>query len=294
MYRVTPALAGDREQLDFLTHLHAADLLRAFRLDRAGLLVPLLEALAHIPSRRLARQVVAFDRLAGSEGLIVAGAWLLERFTRSLQIFGQEHVPPHGPLLIVSNHPGMVDAMALWVGLQRDDLRVIAAQRELLDGLPQTCRHLIFVSEESPGRSGVIRLAAAQLRRGGALLTFPAGSIEPDPAVRRDARTSLTRWATSTALFARLAPQTIVLPAVVSGVISASAQRNPVIRMLPTQKERDWAAATLQVLLPSYRDTDTKVVFGAGIPATQLLELGSPDAINLRVTECVGALLDQL
>jgi hypothetical protein len=300
MYTVTPVIAERRSQFDVLTRLHTSDLLRAFKLDRTGPLQPLLEALAAIPSRRLARQVMTFDQLIGDAGLTAGAHWLLERFTHSLRVSGAEHVPAHGSLLVVSNHPGMVDAMALWVGLQRDDLRVIAAQRDLLDALPQTCRYLIFVAEESPGRSGAVRLAAGHLRGGGALLTFPAGTIEPDPQVRSDARMSLERWSHSTALLARLAPQTLVVPAAVGGVISATAQRNPLLKLLQsasllqTQKERDWAAATLQVLLPAYRDTETHVAFGEGIPAADLLALGDQAEINRVVTERVAKLLVQV
>lgn len=58
----------------------------------------------------------------------------------------------------------------------------------------------------------MVRAAADHLRAGGALLTFPAGAIEPDPALRlADALTSLAGWRNATELFVRLVPETAVL-----------------------------------------------------------------------------------
>jgi 1-acyl-sn-glycerol-3-phosphate acyltransferase len=290
MHPVTTTITAGRTPVDELARLHALDLLRAFRLDRGGRLQPLLDALALWPSRRLARQILQFDALVGSTGLPGAGAWLIERFTRSLTISGQQHVPASGPLLVVANHPGMVDAMALWVGVGRRDLRVLAVRRELLNHLPHTSRHLIFIADGEAAWFGAARNAMRHLRAGGALLTYPAGAIEPDPSVRPGARAALERWTPSTSRFARMAPETLVVPALVGGVISASAQRNPLTRWLPTRRERDWAAATLQVLLPRYRDTDTQVRFGPGIPAAQLNEL-SPAAAQAVIVAQMAALL---
>ncbi len=290
MHPVTTTITAGQAPIEALARLHALDLLRAFRLDRGGRLQPILDALALWPSRRLARQILQFDALVGSGGLPGAGAWLIERFTRSLTVTGQHHLPATGPLLVVANHPGMVDAMALWVGINRRDLRILAAQRELLGHLPHTSRQLIFIAEGDSAWFGAARTAARQLRAGGALLTYPAGVIEPDPTVRPGAHAALERWTPSTARFARLAPETLIVPALVGGVISASAQRNPLTRWLPTQRERDWAAATLQVLLPRYRDTDTQVRFGPGIPAARLNEL-APEAAQALIIDQMAALL---
>ena len=171
-------------------------------------------------------------------------------------------MPADGPVLLTANHPGLADCLALFATIAREDLRVVAAENPLLDALPNTSRYLISVSEASSGRLGVVRTAARHLKRDGALLTFPGGRIEPDPAVLPGARDALERWSESLDLFARLVPDLKVVPAVVSGVLSPSALRNPLILVRRHRRDREWLAATLQMLTPALRNVTTRVVFG--------------------------------
>jgi hypothetical protein len=91
------------------------------------------------------------------------------------------------------------------------------------------------------------------------LLTFPAGHIEPDPAVMDDAATTLADWSDVTGLFCRLIPGLPVVGVLVSGVISARALQNWWVRRMPVRKDRDWFAATLQLIVPWYRATLVRV-----------------------------------
>ena len=109
------------------------------------------------------------------------------------------------------------------------------------------------------GRPGVARAAARHLRGGGAVLTFPGGRIEPDPAVLPGAVEALDHWSSSADLFARLTPGLAVVPVVVSGVISPSALRNPLTHLRRRRRDREWLAATLQVLIPALRNVDARV-----------------------------------
>src|SRR5215208_390736 len=129
----------------------------------------MLESLSRIPARRLARQILTYDTVVGESGLGTGGAWALKRLSRNARIEGQEHVPRGGPLLLVSNHPGLADAVTLFAATPRDDLRVIAADRPFLDALPNTSRYLLTVARRSAGRSGVVRRAVRNLRSGGAV-----------------------------------------------------------------------------------------------------------------------------
>src|SRR5688572_391648 len=98
--------------LTLLTRANAREVLGAFKLDRLGCLQPLADWLVSFPARRLSRQILRFDELAGQEGLAVAGRYILDEFTGSFCVEGQQHVPPCGPVLVVANHPGMVDVAA--------------------------------------------------------------------------------------------------------------------------------------------------------------------------------------
>jgi hypothetical protein len=250
------------ERVETLTRICAGELLRAFGLGNG---TRTLELLARFPAGRLARQVATYDEIVGESGLAAGGAWALERMARSVEVEGRENVPVDGPVLLTANHPGLADSLALFATIAREDLRVVAAENPFLDALPNTSQHLIPVSEDSSGRLGAVRTAARHLKRDGALLTFPGGKIEPDPAVLPGARDALERWSESLDLFARLVPDLTVVPAVVSGVLSPTALRNPLIFVRRGRRDREWLAATLQMLTPALRNVTTRVVFGRPI-----------------------------
>ena len=194
-----------------------------------------------------------------NKGLISAGHFILNRFTSSVAISGRELIPKTGPIIVASNHPGMTDAMALWTAIDRDDLKIIAADSGLLRLLPNVRKHLILLQ---PGSSSVMREALAHLKSGGSLLTFPAGKIEPDASLRPGAIESLKSWSPSVEMLARRVPGTVILPVFVQGVLSNKATASPLLRHLADSTERDWAAATLQILLPQYRKVSVRVNFG--------------------------------
>ncbi len=259
----------DPERIEALTRLCVADMLSAFGLNEArrGVAGRPLELLARIPARRLAREVATYDGIVGEAGLGAGGAWALGRMARRVEVEGRENVPPEGPLLLAANHPGLADAVALFATVPRRDLRVVAAERQFLEALPNTSRYLISVSEASPRRFGAVRVATRHLRDGGAILTFPGGKIEPDPAVLAGAVEALEDWSESLDLFARLVPGLTVVPAVVSGVLSPTALRNPLTFVRRRPRDREWLAATLQMLTPALRNVTTRVAFGRPVRA---------------------------
>ena len=94
-----------------------------------------------------------------------------------------------------------------------------------------------------------MRRAISHLRSGGALLTFPAGEIEPDPAIHRGAAQALDRWSASSLFFLRFVPDCVVVPVVVSGVLARGAQWVPLTRLRRKPADRERMAAMLQVLV---------------------------------------------
>ena len=197
----------EREQIEALTRVCVDDLLSGFGLGGLRRGRRFLELLSRIPAQRVAREIANYDQIVGESGLSAGGAWALERMVGRVEIEGRERVPTEGSLLLVSNHPGLADAVALFSAIPRPDLRVVAAQWPLLDALPNTSRYLITVAKGSSNRFAVLKSAARHLKHGGALLNFPAGRMEPDPAVLPGAVEALERWSTSVDLFARLAPE---------------------------------------------------------------------------------------
>jgi hypothetical protein len=267
------------EQIEVLTRVCVDELLEAFGLGGLRCGRRPLELLSQVPAKRLALQVATYDEIVGESGLAAGGAWALERMARRVEVEGRENVPPEGPLLLVANHPGLADALALFAVVPRRDLRVVAAERPFLEALPNTSRYLIFLTGESARRSGAFRVATRHLRGGGAVLTFPGGEIEPDPAVLPGAVEALMRWSESLDLFARLVPGLTVVPAVVSGVLSSTALRNPLIFVRRRPRDREWLAATLQMLTPVLRNVTTRVAFGQPIHPADVHEGAVREAV---------------
>ena len=262
---VDPArlVVSDRSgRVEILTQVCTDDLLSAFGLGELRYGRYLLELISRIPVRRLARQVATYDEIVGESGLAAGGAWALERMVRRVEVEGLENVPRDGPLLLAANHPGLSDAIVLFATTPRADLRVLAAERPFLNALPNTLRHLLTVPEQPQGRFRLVRTATRHLRGGGTVLTFPGGKIEPDPAVLPGAIETLDRWSASVDLFARLVPDLVVVPVIVSGVISPTALRNPLTFLRRRKEDREWLAATIQMMMPALRNVTTRIAFG--------------------------------
>ena len=267
-----------QEQIEALTRVCVDDLLSAFGLGGLRRGRRFLELLSRIPAQRVARQIATYDQIVGKSGLKAGGAWALDRMVRRLEIEGRERVPSEGSLLFLSNHPGLSDAVALFTAIARPDLRVVAAKWSLLDALPNTSQYLITVAKASSNRFGVLRAVSRHLMHGGAVLNFPAGRMEPDPAVLPGAVAALERWSTSVDLFARLVPNLIVVPVAVSGVFSPIALRNPLTYLRHREEDRWWLASNLQMLVPALRNVTTRVAFGAAIRTAD-----AGGAVSLRV-----------
>lgn len=255
----------DRRQralLDSLRESSAADLLRGLG---AGWAAPALAGLARRAVGQFVADVSEMDAAVGRGGFAAAAEVVLPRYAGTVTIRGGGEVPSSGPLVVVSNHAGTVDAPVIWRLLAaRDDLRIIALDRPILRAVPNVGARLLSVDGDAHGRTGLVRRAAEHLRSGGALLTFPAGTIEPDPQLRfDDALASLATWGQAVELLVRLVPATVVVPVAVSGVISQRMLRNPLARWRATPEDRELAAATLQILV---QDRSIHPVLSAGEP----------------------------
>jgi hypothetical protein len=247
-------------QLESLTQINLDDLVVSFGWQNRPTLARLLRRLAHSPARKFAELMFKFDESVGKCGLADAARLPLRDYVRDIRIYSdaspstssaQRLTPdlvPAGPFLALSNHPGAADTLSLFAALNRADLKVIALDRPFLRSLPNTSQQLFFVQEEAAARMSLVRQVSSHLRAGGAVLTFPAGHIEPDPEVYPGAVESLSSWTESTGVFIRMAPETPVLPLVVRGVVWDKAVHHPLLALKKTRKEKEDLAAALQFL----------------------------------------------
>ncbi len=273
--------------LEKLARINVDDLLISLGAADRPLMRALLRAIFLPAGRRFAEMMLDYDDGVAGQGLAGGARRILARMHASVTASGGEHIPAAGPVLILSNHPGMTDTVALFASLAREDIKVVAADRPFLRALPATSRRLIYVSDDNQARLAPLREIAAHLRSGRGILTFPAGSIEPDPASMPGARQALETWSDSIGFFVRMAPETCVIPAIVSGVIAAPSLRHPLTRLRRKQKDRERLAAALQLFVATYRPqawpVSIQVCFGAPLSAEYLAELRDPRAITRRV-----------
>lgn len=146
----------------------------------------------YVASRTLGNALAQLDHDVAAQGLPAAAQRALRSFGVALQTSGTG--PGHGPRLVLANHPGAYDALALMSALEREDLLILAADRGFLRALPRLSAHFLFVGERAGQRAGALKRAVTHLRRGGALLHFPAGQIEPDADFAPEPASWLEPW----------------------------------------------------------------------------------------------------
>jgi 1-acyl-sn-glycerol-3-phosphate acyltransferase len=157
-------------------------------------------------------------------------------------------VPSSGPLLVTSNHPGGIDCLALAAGLGRSDLKIVASGMPFLRDLPEVARHLILVSRVGAhARMSALRESIRHLEEGGALLIFPRGRVEPDPAFFAEAELSIEEWSPSVRILLDSVPRLRWVVAVVSGVVSNKALDHPLARRKRELTERQLLAEFYQI-----------------------------------------------
>jgi muconolactone delta-isomerase len=228
---------------------------------------------------RLGRELEQFDWDLATVPLREAARSTLRRFGVEWYPNALE-LPTQGPLLIVANHPGAYDALSLFATLDRDDVAIVVAERAFLRALPALDSRFIFVPDLDPqgvarasARGRGLRQALQHLRRGGALLQFGAGCIEPDPAFHSEPSCILP-WQTGTGALAAAALRASgrVAVAVVSGVHSRRAKRSLLVRAAEARGVTT-LAVLLQLALPYYSTTHVRI-------ASRLVDSIPPDAVQ--------------
>ncbi len=207
-----------------------------------------LESLFQRTASSFAAFGAAFDQKVAQWGLDGAARWAVAMFASEVEVDGEEAIPANGPLIVAANHPGSVDVLAITSQIPRQDLKVVASGLGFLRHLPELSRHLIYVPrDDTQGRMGVVRSVIHHLSDGGAVLIFPGGNIEPDPAVLPGAPDALGSWSNSLDVVLRRVPQAQVVVSIVSGVLTRAALRNPLSPFLRTGRDRQKVAEIVQV-----------------------------------------------
>jgi putative hemolysin len=232
----------------------------------------LLNPLLWAPLRRFAEGAAKFDRTVAEAGFREAAREALPRLVNNLEVAGEKQVPTSGPLLVASNHPGSADGLAIAASLPRNDLKIVVSALPFIRSLPNSAQYLIYTDPREPHkRMEVVRSSVRHLREGGALLLFPRGVVEPDPAWLPGAMESLSRWSASLGLIAQSVPEANIVTTIVSGVLARGSLRNPVTLWPRDPRKRQLLAEIVQVvrqlLFPYGLSVSTRLSYGAPIAA---------------------------
>jgi len=224
-----------------------AQLMSVMGFTHSNFVTRCLYPIFHLPVQRLSRLLVSLDQGIAASGWNIAVNQFLSHLATRLELLGEEYIPARGPLMVVCNHPAALDVVILAAAVRRDDLKILASDIPLVQMLPHIAWHSIPVYYDTSRRLQTVRSTIRHLQQGGAILIFPRGNVEPDPAISPGAVESLAGWSPSIELFLRQVPQTITVVAVASGMLSAGWYTNPVVRLWKKYEQRQKVAEIFQI-----------------------------------------------
>jgi hypothetical protein len=199
---------------------------------------------------RFANMVLGLDREIEEHGSMQGARWLLKHFVTGFDVSGVELMPQAGPLIIASNHPASYDGMVITACVPRNDFKIIIGEIPPYQFLPHVSSCAIFSPpvKNTFGRMQTVRNAIHHLRNGGALLIFPRGGIEPDPAFMSNPDAEFNHWSRSLEIFIRNVPETRVLVTAVGGVISERLFNHPFTWFRKSRPDRQRLAFMYQII----------------------------------------------
>lgn len=218
-------------------------------------------------SLRLSVQLYRLDNRVRTQGFRNALIWILHRY------YAPSHAPSPvpesvqlGPLLILCNHPGLGDFLALLEMLQRSDIRVIVKQRELLADKRHLLAHCIVMNDSMSSKAQALKEGIRHLQQGGTLVVFPAGEIEDEPGSKPKAdNASLKPWIPVADSIARRCMRDgiplKILPAAIENVYHVPGFLQPWVNKAQDAATRSGRAAIITMITPRNRKKSIRVNF---------------------------------
>ena len=222
------------------------------------------------PLRKFARVLAEVDARVGEGGLQPGLAWALPHFTQGHVVHHPERVPESGSVLVISNHPGGTETLALPASMPKRDIYLVTNPLPFLRALPNIQNFTVFVTEGHP--VDAIFKTARLLKAGKLVTLFPQGYLEPDPALLPGAELGFESWSSSVGLFLKTVPDLVVVPTIVSGVLHKDAYRHPLLKGFKTQFQRQKMANYLQVI--------AKLINRNWFPIRPVINFGKPFGLH--------------
>lgn len=238
----------------------------------------LMALILWVPSLFFALRLYQFDSRIGKMTLQKASKWFLLKFYKGVIIKGTPP-PLTGGLLIVANHPGAGDTLALLSSLDRSDVVIVANDRPFFRYLPNLTENLLLVPQEPEKRVHTLRSMVRNLRKGNVLVLYAAGEIEKDPFLHPDEGLAFDTWSSSIGLLVHKAKkegfQFSIAPAITSGVLPPQTLR----KADSTEEKR---AVGKIIAWKAGKDTEITLLWGSTLPVG-VFQNGTPLEITSKV-----------
>ena len=239
----------------------------ALGLNRRGALRRGLGWLFAPPTRIFARYMAAVDAAIASGGAPAGCRVMMDALNVKIESMGQFNIPTTGPALILANHPGAYDSMAIGSLVPRPDLKGIVSKTRLYEVLPHLRPNFFFVSKD-PGESMLaLKGAVEHLRQGGILIQFGSGLIEPDPATHPVGDEVFKKWSPSLEIMLRKVPETAVIPTIASNVLQKRFESHPLVHLrrgaMDKRRLAEFTQVIQQLLFPRSVQAHPRISFGA-------------------------------
>lgn len=233
-----------------LTENLVCEIAKALALPPTPRIRKMISSLAGRAIRGFTELAAELDCVVGEEGIAGGARWLLPRFVKGHSARGVENIPPVGPLVVASNHPAYVDSVVISAHIPRRDYKVIIGEIPFFKHLPNINKNAVFAPDptDTMGRMQVIREVIRHQKNDGAILIFPRGGIEADPAWMPHPAAEFDHWSRSLEFFLKHVPHTQVLVTIVSGVISKRAMRHPITWFRKARPDRQRLAFMYQFI----------------------------------------------
>ena len=246
-------------------------------------LLDLLSVLCIPFALRFALQLRRFHRRIAEVGFGAASRELLERYYAEVVFSAEdgpaaENLAAQGPVLVLANHPGVVDSLALMWALETrlgiTDFLVVANERDFFKAMPRVRERIIPVPSLASDRAAVFARMEAALAAGISVVLYPSGDITNDPGLAPDIYSFddlLGVWSPSVGLliararrWAKTGGRLTVLPLICGGVLPPRSADAKWMGSNRSRRERE-ALAVISIL-----------AFGAGKRATVAVCAGRP------------------
>lgn len=233
---------------DSLTRIVLEDIKTSANFKKRKIISWMIDTFGYRPAGWLAELLERIDDQLNDTTLYETAGRAIQSFSDGLVVNNQGAIPVYGPLLVVANHPGLADILGVVASLKREDVKIVAQQKGFMRVLRNINRHILTIEPDSTFKLNVIREVIHALKDGMAVIIFPSGSLEPDPAIVPGAVESLQAWSDSIGVFLNKVPETQLLPLLVSNILTEKAWNSRFAKLGRNQKRRQQFASVVQFI----------------------------------------------